>query len=181
LPGLPDPRPSLLGRRDAGPHADDSPLFWIGGIAAPPLLFVFAVTGRRATRRLGTAWRVRRTSPEADLKERIALARAAIGGEDARQADAAIARALEAATVVHAGVSVRAAVGTEVVERLEHAGVAHDDALTVAALLRECEAARFSPDAEDLASPRARDTARTAVRERWARAQDAIRGLERHG
>jgi hypothetical protein len=171
LPGLPDPRDALSGRRAARPHADDSASFWIAGIAGPPLAFAFAVVGRRAGRRIRKAWSGRRASPAADLKERVALAHAACGGKDARRADAAIARALEAATVVHAGVSVRAAVGGEVIERLERAGVAPEDALTVADLLRECEAARFSPDDVDVLS----------ARDRWSRAQGVIRGLEKRG
>jgi hypothetical protein len=171
LQGLPEPRSALLGRREGGTHADDAIAFWLGGVAGPPLLFVAAVVGRRTGRRIGAAWRGRRASPAADLRERMALAQAACGGKDARRADAAIARALEAATVVHAGVSVRAAVGTEVIDRLERAGVAHDAALTVADLLRECEAARFSPDAVDV----------VAARDRWTRAQGVIRGLEKRG
>jgi hypothetical protein len=105
------------------------------------------------------------------LPLRVALAHVACGGKDAREADAAIARALEAATVVHAGVSVRAAVGGEVVDRLERAGVARDAAAGIAELLRECEAARFSPDATDV----------VAARDRWIRAQGVIRGMEKRG
>jgi hypothetical protein len=171
LPGLPDPRDALAGKPEARAHADDSASFWIAGIAAPPLAFALAVVGRRTGRRLRRAWSRRRASPAADLKERVALAHAACGGQDARRADAAIARALEAAAVVHAGVNVRAAVGGEVVERLERAGVAHDAALTVADLLRECEAARFSPD----------DVNVLTARDRWTRAQGVIRGLEKRG
>jgi hypothetical protein len=95
----------------------------------------------------------------------------ACGGADARTADAAIARALEAAAVAYAGVGVRGALAGEVVERLERAGVAHGAASSVADLLRECEAARFAPDAADILS----------TRNRWLRAQGAIRGLERTG
>jgi hypothetical protein len=90
-------------------------------------------------------------------------------GADARAVDAATARALEAASVAHAGVNVRGAIGAEVAERLTGAGVAADVASTVADLLRECEAARFSPDGADIAS----------ARDRWERARRAIRGLER--
>jgi hypothetical protein len=56
-----------------------------------------------------------------------------------------------------------------VIERLEHAGIARDAASRVADLLRDCEAARFAPDAADIA----------AARDRWVRAQGVIRGLER--
>ena len=122
-----------------------------------------------AGKRLRLALRGRATSPAAELRERIAAAREACRGEDARGADAAIARALEAATVASAGVSVRGAVGDQVVRRLESAGVDSGSALRVAELLRECEAARFAPEAVDVAQ----------ARDRWDRAQQAIRHLER--
>jgi hypothetical protein len=150
-------------------HLDDSPLFWIVGVAAWPLAFGFAVGGRAAGRRTLLAWKSRRRSPAADLRERVAAAHAACATTDARTADAAIVRALEAAAVVHAGVSVRDAVGGAVATRLEHAGVSAHAASSVAELLRECEAARFSPDDADVVTSR----------ERWLRAQGAIRSLER--
>jgi BatD DUF11 like domain len=169
LPDLPEVRDTLQGSTPTRRYADDTPLFWIVGMAAWPLAFGLAVAGSVLGRRVGRAWRGRKTSPSADLKERVALAHAACGGKDAREADAAIVRVLEAATVVHAGVSVRAAVGGEVAQRLERAGIARDAATSVADLLRECEAARFSPDAADL----------VAARDRWVRAQGALRGLEK--
>ena len=81
----------------------------------------------------------------------------------------AIVRALEAAAVAHAGVSVRDAVGGAVVERLERAGVSPQAASSIAELLQECEAARFAPAAPDVVTARGR----------WLRAQGAIRSLER--
>jgi hypothetical protein len=62
-------------------------------------------------------------------------------------------------------------VGDEVALRLERAGVDADAASRLAALLRECEAARFSPGDVDVA----------AARGRWARAQGSIRELEGRG
>ncbi len=171
LPGLPEPRDALQGARPPELHADDRPLFWILGVAAGPLAFGLGVAGVGVGRRVAGAWRGRRVSPAADLKDRVALAHAACGGKDAREADAAIARALEAATIVHAGVNVRAAVGGEVADRLERSGMAREAAARIAELLRECEAARFSPDATDL----------VAARDRWVRAQGAIRGMEKRG
>jgi hypothetical protein len=169
LPGLPAPRDTLQGPAEVHHFADDTALFWIAGVASWPLAFGFALGGRAAGTRVRRVWRGRRVSPAADLRERVARAHVACEGKDARQADAAIARVLEAATVVHAGVSVRAAVGGEVAERLERAGVAPADATSIAELLRECEAARFSPDATDV----------VAARDRWVRAQGAIRGMEK--
>jgi hypothetical protein len=171
LPGLPPVRDALQGTQPAQAHWDDSPAFWLGAIVGWPLAFGVAVAGRAAARRVHGAWRARRTSPAAELRERIAAANAACGLSDARIADAAIARALEAATVAHAGVSVRGAIGDEVVHRLERAGVRHEAAERFADLLRECEAARFAPEAGEL----------VAARDRWVRAQGAIRQLEKRG
>jgi hypothetical protein len=171
LPGLPPARDALEGTRPPRPHWDDSPYFWLAGIGGWPLAVGVAVAGRAAARRTHAAWRARRASPAAELRERVAAANAACGLTDGRSADAAIARALEAATVAHAGVSVRGAVGTEVVDRLERAGVRHEAAERFADLLRECEAARFAPEAADV----------VVARDRWVRAQGAIRQLERRG
>jgi hypothetical protein len=169
LSGMPPPRDVLEGTRGPRAHADDASIFWLGGVGAWPVAFGLAMAGRAVGRRVSQVWRVRRASPAADLKDRLAAARAACGGDDSRRADAAIARALEAATVAHAGVSVRGAVGDEVAERLRRAGVLPDAAAALAEILRECEVARFSPHASDI----------VAARDRWGRAQGAIRQLER--
>jgi hypothetical protein len=171
LAGLPAAREAMEGSRAPRAHLDDSPLFWVAGIAAWPLALGVAVAGRSAGRRVRYMWTARRASPAMELKERLLAAVSACDGADARTADAAIARALEAAAVAHAGVNVRGAVEGELVERLARAGVASETASHVAQLLRECEQARFAPDASDI----------VAVRDRWLRAQGAIRGLEHGG
>jgi hypothetical protein len=169
LPGLPPPRDTLEGTAPSHAHPDDSRLYWLLGVGAWPAMFGMAVAGRAAGRRILQAWRSRRASPATDLKDRVTAANAACHGQDARAADAAIAHALEAAAIAHAGVNVRGAVGDEVIHRLEDAGVARDAASRIAELLRECEAARFAPDAADVPS----------ARDRWLRAQGAIRQLEK--
>lgn len=169
LPTLPAPRGALEGWAAARAHADDSPFFWILGISGCPLAFGAAVAGRAVGRRALSRWRRRALSPARELKARMDAAGAACRAGDARSADSAIARALEAATVAHAGVSLRGAVDGELVERLQRAGVAPDAAARVAELLRECDTARFAPDAVDI----------VAARDRWARAQGAIRRLGR--
>ncbi len=171
LPGLPAVRDRLEGSRAPHAHADDSSVFWIAGIGAWPLAFGAAVAGRAAGKRVAVAWGRRRTSPEAELKERLASASTACGQGEARAADAAIARALEAAALARVGVNVRGAAGSEVMDRLERAGVGRDAASRLASLLRECEAARFAPEDADIGS----------ARDRWARAQAAIRALESGG
>jgi hypothetical protein len=169
LPGLPPLRDALEGTAPSHAHPDDSRLYWLLGVGAWPAVFGIAVVGRGAGRRVVRAWQARKASPTTDLKDRVSAANAACHGKDARAADAAIAHALEAAAIVHAGVNVRGAVGDEVIHRLEDAGVARDAASRVADLLRECEAARFAPDAADLLS----------ARDRWLRAQGAIRQMEK--
>jgi hypothetical protein len=171
LAGLPAPRRALEGMSAPRRHWADSPLFWIAGLCGGPLLFVGAVSARALGVRAARTWRSRRASPIAELKERVTAARSACAGEDARVADAATARALEAATVAHAGISVRGALGVEIAHRLEQAGVGPKDAMRVADLLRECESARFAPDASDV----------LGARERWIRAEATIRSLERTG
>jgi oxygen tolerance protein BatD len=171
LPALPAPRDALEGWAAVHTHADDSPIFWIAGIGGCPLAFGVGVAGRAVGRRALARLRGRRLSPGRELKARMAAAVAACRDGDARSADSAIARALEAATVAHAGVSLRGAVDSELVDRLERAGVASDAAARVAELLRECESARFAPEAVDI----------VAARDRWVRAQGAIRRLERGG
>jgi hypothetical protein len=138
------------------------------GVGASPLAFAIAVGARAAARRVSHARRARASSPAAELRDRVAAARAASEGSDARVLDAAAVRALQAAAVAHAGVSVRGAVGDEVTARLEGAGVTWDAARIVAELLRECEAARFAPDAATM----------EAARDRWERARQAMRALE---
>jgi hypothetical protein len=169
LSGLPPLRDTLAGTAPPHAHLDDSRLYWLLGVGAWPAAFGIVVAGRAMGRRVAGAWRTRKASPATDLRERVSAANAACHGKDARAADAAIAHALEAAAIAHAGVSVRGAVGDEVIHRLEDAGVARDAASRVAELLRECEAARFAPDAADVVS----------ARDRWLRAQGAIRQLER--
>jgi hypothetical protein len=172
LPGLPGPRDHLEGGGAVRRHLDDSPLFWLVAVGGAPIAFVFAVASRAAGRRVTTAWRQRRTSPLAELRERTAAARAACARGDGRETDAAVARALEAATIAHAAVNVRGAAGSgEIAERLGRGGVPREVAERVGALLGQCEGARFSPEAVDP----------LAARERWSQAQNLIRQLEKRG
>lgn len=168
LQGLPGLRDTLEGDVPHRPHADDSRLFWIAGIGGWPAALGITVAGSAIARRVRRKWSLRKASPAAELKERVTAAIEACRGSDPRAVDAAIARAIEAATVAHRGVSVRGAVGNQVVDRLERAGVTSDAATLVADLLRRCEEARFSPDAADV----------EAARGRWAQARTAIRSLE---
>lgn len=152
LPGLPAPVDTMEGEPTRRAHLGDAPLFWLLGVGAWPVAFGLAVGATAAGRRASRAWRARKASPVAELKERLAAADAASEGSDARRVDAAVARALEAAAMAHAGVNVRGAIGDEVADRLARAGVAQGAASRIAGLLRECEMARFSPEGADVVS-----------------------------
>lgn len=169
LPGLPGPADTMEGEPTRRAHLADAPLFWLLGVGAWPAAFGLAIAATATGRRAARAWKARRVSPAAELRERLAAADTASEGSDARRVDAAVARALEAAAMAHAGVNVRGALGDEVADRLARAGVTQDAASRIAGLLRECEMARFSPEGADVAS----------ARDRWARARGAIRDLER--
>jgi hypothetical protein len=170
LPNLPPPRVALAGSHAPRVHLDDAMSFWLFGVAGWPVAFGVAFAGRGMARRASQAWRERRTSPAAELRQRVAAAQAASRGKDPRDADAATVRALHAATVAHTGVNVRGASGAEdVVTRLASAGVSRDTAAGIADLIFECEAARFAPDAASIAE----------AGDRWLRARRAIEGLER--
>jgi hypothetical protein len=99
----------------------------------------------------------------------MAAAVLACRGNDPRAADAAVARVLLAATVAKVGVNVRDAEGAEVARRLEGAGVEEDVARRIEGLIRDCESARFAPDAAEM----------TAVRERWEAARGVVGSLKR--
>jgi hypothetical protein len=173
LPGLPNPRDTLerLGQpATMRTYIDDSPWFWLGGLAAGPAAFAMAVVGRSAGRRAASAWQRRLHSPLAELRARVDSANAECRGDDVRAADAAIERALYAATIAAARVSVRGALASDISTRLEKAGISGETAARVAGLLAECEAARFSPEDADIQE----------VRDRWARALRVIRDLERN-
>jgi hypothetical protein len=90
-------------------------------------------------------------------------------GDDPRVADAAVARALVAATIARVGVNIRDAEGAEVSRRLGDAGVDLNLAHRVAELIHDCEAARFAPDACEM----------DAVKERWDAARGVVEALRR--
>jgi hypothetical protein len=90
-------------------------------------------------------------------------------GSDPRVADAAVARAIVAATIARVGVNIRDAEGAEVSRRLGDAGVDRELAHRVEELIRDCETARFAPDACEMAS----------VKERWDAARGVVDALRR--
>lgn len=143
-------------------------LFWLA-LTATPLGFLAFSGASRAVRALRERAARVATSPETDLRAKVSAADRAARTDDARALEAATARALEAATVAYADVNVRDARGGEAARRLVDAGV--DEALAgeIEAVLADSQAARFSPEAPDLASARGR----------WAKAKGAIHELRR--
>ena len=167
---MPDARPQMGGTKAPATHlAETHPsLFWLAVLATPLGFFAFSGLswGVKAVRERA---RERAESPETELKSRLSAAETAARGADARALSAATARALEAATVVYVDVNVRDARGAESRDRLVEAGVEEELAGRVQAVLTDCEAARFSPEAPELAAARAR----------WTEAKGAIEILRR--
>ena len=170
LAGLPEARKALAGLPPAPAHLTDLPLFWLG-LSATPLAYGFLSGASSAVRRIRRARVEKAASPETRLKERMADAAYACRGSDPRVADAAVARAIVAATIARVGVNIRDAEGAEVSRRLGDAGVERELARRVEDLIHDCEAARFSPDACEMA----------AVKERWEAARGVVEALRRGG
>ncbi len=176
LPNLPAPRLQMGATRGEEAHLDDSNVFW-GLLGAPVLLFGLAVSGRRASRTLAERARDRKTSPMAELKQRLRALDTAMAGDDARAVDGATIRALESGAAAHAGVNVRGVGGEEVASVLTRAGVPAETAAKLRDLLDACAAARFSPDGAELDDARKRAESARAVIEKLAR--DEARPSER--
>jgi len=136
-------------------HLADRPIFW-AALVFSPLSFVLVAGGRSVSRRLRDTLEFRRASPDSLLAKRINEAKAACKANDSRVADAAIAKMIEQATIVRAGVNVRALTLDETEDHLAVRGVARATALEIADILRACEEARFLPDAGDIETSRER-------------------------
>jgi hypothetical protein len=168
LAGLPEVKKTLLGVRPAPAHWVDTPLFWLG-LCTMPLAYGVASGASSLVRRIRRARAEKAVSPETRLRERMAAAAYACKGSDPRVADAAVARAIVAATIARVGVNIRDAEGAEVSRRLGDAGVDRDLAHRVEELIHDCETARFAPDACEMA----------AVKERWDAARGVVEALGR--
>jgi hypothetical protein len=161
MPGL---RKQMGGTRASAAHLDDSNVFF-GLLAMPSVLFGIALGSRRASRTLKERAAERKTSPLAELKNRMRALDTAMDGDDARAVDGATIRVLESAAVAHASVNVRGVGGEAIVSVLTRAGVSSDDAGELRDLLEACAAARFSPDGAELDEARKRaERARALVK-----------------
>ena len=128
------------------------------------MLFGLALSGRRIARVASERARERKTSPLAELKQRLRALETASAGDDSRAIDGATIRVLEAGAMAHAGVNVRGIGGEEIVSVLTRAGVSADAAGQLRDLLDACAAARFSPDGDSVLEARKRgDRAREVV------------------
>jgi hypothetical protein len=168
LAGLPEARKTLAGMRLLPAHLADAPLFWFG-LFMTPLAYGVASGATSAVKRVRRARVEKAASPETRLRERMVAAAHACKGNDPRVADAAVARAIVAATIARVGVNIRDAEGAEVSRRLGDAGVDRELAHRVEELIHDCEAARFAPDACEMA----------AVKERWDAARGVVEALRR--
>lgn len=173
LPGLPAARKGLEGDHGARAWLADSPLFWLG-LGATPLAWLVAAGARASARRVRARLAARAASPETELKLRTQAADAAcktVGEIGARRATAAIAHALESATIARLGVNVRGVTGSDLAAALRERGLEDGRIEELRELLRECDDVRFSPDdghADDVVG-------------RWKRARALIDALPRGG
>jgi hypothetical protein len=170
LPGLPSARTTRERAAGAHRHIDDAPAFWLG-LGAMPLAYGVAVAAA------GTAKRVRRkraergASPAAELRARVRAAEEALAKGDSRGIDAATARALEAATIAGCKLNVRGLATSDVARALREAGAGEEEASEVEAILRACDAARFSAGGAAAASEVSEASEASA---RWGRARRTI-------
>ncbi len=165
LASMPPPRAIMAGPRGVTTHIDDSPVFW-ALLGMPSLFFGVAVTGRRISRFAAERARERKTSPIAELKQRLRALDAAVEADDGRAIDGATIRVLEAGATAHAGVNVRGVGGEAVADVLEREGVDSEAATELRDLLEACAAARFSPDGVETDAARKRARRARAVIDR---------------
>jgi hypothetical protein len=170
LANMPALRKEMGATKTSESHLDDSNVFW-GLLAMPTVLFGAALGTRRASRRLKERAAERKTSPIAELKQRLRALQAAVDGGDGRAIDGASIRVLEAGATAHAGVNVRGVGGEAIVSVLTRAGVAADTAAELRDVLEACAAARFSPEGVEA----------DEARKRAARARAVVDKLERGG
>jgi hypothetical protein len=170
LAGLPEARSTLGRTRTSRAHLTDNPLFWLG-LGAAPLAYAMATGAAAAGRRIRRARAARATSPETEMRRRVAEAERASASGDARTLDSATVRALLSATIARVNVNVRDARGDEIARRLLDAGVAAEVAERVRDLLHECEASQFAPLAEAENADEAR--------KRWEAARGLVLALKR--
>ena len=162
LAGMPKERRVL-----EGPHQQaflaERGLFW-AALFGSPFACALALGAQGALGR----WREKRAaaSPSVDriAKTRRAEAEDACRAEDGRAAMGAIARAVEAEVLVRTEVNLRGATSETVKTELEDAGIGREQAVSILAILRACEDARFSPDGVDVET----------ARETWSRAKAAL-------
>jgi hypothetical protein len=168
---LPDVRSTMGATKAPDTHlAEARPgLFWLA-LTVTPLGFAIFSGASSTIKTVRARVAAKAASPETDLKAKLAASEQAFRANDARTLAAATARALEAATLVYAEVNVRDLRGAEIATRLTtEAEVDVKVAADIVDILAECEAARFSPDAPDLADARAR----------WTKAKGVIETLRK--
>ncbi len=165
LASMPPARSALAGPRASEAHLDDSRTF-LGLLVMPTALFGIAVSARRAARRLAERAQERKTSPIAELKQRLRALAKAETTDDAREIDGAAIRVVESGALAHAGVNVRGVGGEAVADVLTRAGVDVDAATELRDLLEACAAARFSPEGVELADAKKRASRARAIVDR---------------
>jgi hypothetical protein len=141
-------------------------------LCATPFAWIVAVGARASARRVRERLAARAASPETELRARTQAADSAcdsVGEIGARKATAAIAHAIESATIAKLGVNVRGVTASDLAETLRERGLEDTRIAELRELLRECDDVRFSPQegsADDVVG-------------RWRRARALIDSLPR--
>jgi hypothetical protein len=175
---MPPLRDAMSGVRANEPRLDDSRAFF-GLLLMPTALFGIAVSARRAAKKFAERSRERKTSPLADLKQRVRALDDARAADDGRAIDGATIRVLESAAVAHASVNVRGVGGEAVASVLTRAGVDAESATELRDLLEACAAARFSPEGVELVDAKKRAERASALVARLEHAQSSSPASDR--
>ncbi len=153
LPGLPKERRTLEGMRERS-FLTERPSTWAIVFGAP-LACALAIGAHGLVRRARDRRASAAPSNDAVARDRLREAEGALRGTDGPAAVSAIARSLESAVLAETSVNIRGTASESAVRELVDAGVAADAAHEVAAVLRACEDARFSPDGVSIEEARA--------------------------
>ncbi len=144
LAGMPKERRALEGTR-ATTYLSERPTYW-GALFGSPLVCALALGAHGLIGRMREKRAAASPSLDRLAKERRSDAESAVRGEDGKGAMGAVARAIEAVVLAGTSVNLRGVPNETSRRELAESGVSESDADEIAALMRACEDARFSPD-----------------------------------
>ncbi len=144
LAGMPKERTVLEGPR-ASTYLAERPVYW-AALFGSPLVVAIALGAQGLFGRMREKRAAASPSLDRLAKERRSEAESAVRGDDGKAAMGAVARAVEAVVLAGTGVNLRGVASDTSKGELEESGVSDADAQEIAAIMRACEDARFSPD-----------------------------------